>query len=156
MSESTAVLHTPDDTPSLVSLPHPLRPDGKDISYAPFLPGETLGAYIQRTGVQISRGPVHVWHNGRPVPDALWTRLIPRDGDLVVIRARLEGGGGGRKILRAVALVALVIVTYGVGAWAGLGASLASATGVSVGLANAAILIGGSLLISPLIPEIPQ
>src|SRR5690606_18955925 len=87
------------------------------------------------------------------VPDALWRQLIPRTGDQIVIRARvLGGGGGGGKVLRTVAMLALVVATAGVGSFAGLGSMLAGATGMSVGLASAAIMIGGSLLINALLP----
>ena len=140
--------------PTVVSLPHPLRADAKEVSVAAFLPNETLGAYIDRVGLRIAKGPVYVWHNGYRVPEALWTRLIPRNGDQIVIRARMQGGGDGSKILRTVAMVALVVVA----AWAGAtyGASLGSAIGVSAevggALISAGVMIGGSLLINALLP----
>src|SRR5690606_27030384 len=59
---------------------------------------------------------------------------------------------GGGKVLRTVAMLALVVATAGVGSFAGLGSMLAGATGMSVGLASAAIMIGGSLLINALLP----
>ncbi|MGB3290922.1 MAG: host specificity factor TipJ family phage tail protein [Burkholderiaceae bacterium] len=140
--------------PPLIVHPHALVGDGRVTVVDAFRDRETLGAYIKRTGVIVPRGPVAVWHNGHRVPDALWRQLIPRTGDQIVIRARLIGGGGGdgNKVLRTVALVALVVATSGVGSFAGLGSMLAGATGMSVGLASAAIMIGGSLLITALLP----
>lgn len=143
-------------TPSLVHLPHPLNPSGKVMSYAAFLPGETLGAYLERTGTHVANAPMHVWHNGRQVPPNLWRRLIPKTGDQVMIRAKMEGGGGGGKVLRTVAMIALVVVA----AWAGgaYGAALANTLNVSAAtgsaLISAGIMIGGSLMINPMIPEI--
>src|SRR3546814_2366675 len=81
------------------------------------------------------RGSVVVWHNGRRVPDALWRRLIPRTGDQVVIRARVRGGGGGGKLFRTVALIALTIAAnvYGaqLGAALGLTGNFATAVGTA-------------------------
>jgi hypothetical protein len=140
--------------PPLVVHPHALLGDGRVTVVDAFRERETLGTYIKRTGAIVPRGPVAVWHNGHRVPDALWRMLIPRTGDQVIIRARLIGGGGGdgNKVLRTVAMVALVVATSGVGSFAGLGSMLAGATGMSVGLASAAIMIGGSLLINALLP----
>lgn len=142
--------------PSLVSILHPLRNDLRDFSYAPFLPGETLGRYIERTGVQVASRRMNVWHNGRRVPSELWPRLIPRHGDHVVLVPKMEGGGGGGKVLRTVAMIALVVVA----AWAGgaYGAALANTLNVSAAtgsaLISAGIMISGSLMINPMIPEI--
>ncbi len=138
--------------PSLVVHPHALVGDGRITEASAFLLNETLGAYIKRTGVIVPAGPVLVWHNGYRVPDALWRRLIPRDGDQVVIRARvLGGGGGGSKVLRTVAMIALVLAAPELG---GLLAESAfgTALGMSAGFASGMIMIGGSLLINALLP----
>lgn len=145
------------DGPSLVHLPHPLNQAGKVLSYAPFLPGETVEAYLRRTGVQVSNAPVHVWHNGRMVPAALWRRLIPRTGDLILIRAKMEGGGGGNKVLRTVAMVAVVaaaVITQQYYAIPGATGMLGMSAATTGSLLSAGIMIGGSLVVSPLIPEI--
>jgi hypothetical protein len=142
--------------PRFISMPHALVSDGRELSYAEFLPRETLGSYVDRNGISIARGPIYVWHNGHRVPEALWTRLIPRHGDLVVIRARMQGGGGSAKILRTVALVALAIAApyaaagvSGAAVAAGYSATAAAAFGAT---ASAAILLGGSILVNALIP----
>lgn len=144
--------------PALVSLPHPMVVDQRDVSFVAFLDRETIGAYIERTGVRIAKGPVAVWHNGYRVPDELWTRLIPRAGDQIVIRARVQGGGGGNKVLRTVALIAVVVISIvapylAPAAW-GATATVAGVTTVTaVGAAiSAAVLIGGSMLVNSLIP----
>src|SRR5690606_38724347 len=80
------------------------------------------------------------------VPDALWRRLIPKTGDQVIIRARVLGGGGG-KILRTVAMIALIVAApYAVSA---LGFTAGT---IGASLATAGIMIGGTLLINALLP----
>lgn len=144
-------------TPPLVVHPHPLLGDGRVVETAAFLPSETLGRYMERNGVAVPSGPLHVWHNGHRVPPDMWDLLIPRSGDQIVIRARaLGGGGGGNKVLATVAMIALTIATSGAFGWQGLGAMVGTATGLGTGLASAAIMIGGSLIISPLLPEVVQ
>lgn len=142
-------------SPSLVVYPKPLG--GERIErFEAFLPGETLGAYVQRVGLTVPSRVIRVEHNGREVPMALWQRLIPRHGDMVVISARGLGGGGGGKVLRTVAMIALVVVA----AWAGgaYGAALANTLNVSAAtgsaLISAGIMIGGSLLINALLPPL--
>lgn len=138
--------------PALVVHPHALVGDGTIHEGSTFLINETLGAYIKRTGVIVPAGPVAVWHNGFRVPDALWRRLIPRQGDQVIIRARVLGGGGGGKVLRTVAMIALVVVTQGAFGWQGLGAMVGSGLGIGAGLGSALVMIGGALMINALLP----
>lgn len=143
------------EKPALIVHPHALVGDGTTQHVAGFLPGETLGAYIKRTGVIVPAGPVVVWHNGYRVPDALWRRLIPRMGDQVIIRARVlgGGGGGGSKILRTVAMVALVIAAPHIATALNTSLGLGFAAGsVGMGALTAGVMIGGSLLINALLP----
>lgn len=140
--------------PSLIVHPHALVGDGATREGSPFLPSETLGAYIKRTSVIVPAGPVVVWHNGYRVPDALWRRLIPRQGDQVIIRARVLGGGGGNKVLRTVAMIAIVVVSiYTGGAFgAAAGSMFGTTAAIGTSLVSAAAMIGGTLLINALIP----
>nr|WP_255810186.1 host specificity factor TipJ family phage tail protein [Achromobacter sp. ACRQX] len=129
---------------------NPLRPDLRDCAYAAFLPGETLGRYVERVGIRMPSRHVNVWHNGRRVPEELWTRLIPRQGDHVLIAPQMQGGGGGGKILRTVALIALVVVSAGYGAAVGGALGFTGATAGAIG--SSIIMLGGTLLINALIP----
>lgn len=143
--------------PALVSLLNPLRSDQKDLSYAPFLPGETLGRYIERTGVRVASRRTNVWHNGRRVPSELWERLIPRHGDHVLLVPKMEGGGGNGKVLRTVAIIAVIAVSImapymAPASWGMIGAEGAVTMGGA--LLSGAVMIGGGLIVSPLIPEI--
>ena len=142
------------DKPALIVHPHALVGDGTTQHVAGFLMNETLGDYITRTGIIVPDGPVIVWHNGHRVPDALWRRLIPKTGDQVIIRARVLGGGGGGKILRTVAMIALVVTAaWAAGAYgAAFGAFLGASAATGSALISAGIMIGGSLLINALLP----
>ncbi|MBV2182341.1 MAG: phage tail protein [Castellaniella sp.] len=140
----------------LVVQPHPFTPEGRTFTVAAFLQGETLGAYVERNGIVLPRSEFRVQHNGRVVPHHLWQRLIPRTGDQIVIHAIAQGGGGGGKVLRTVAMIALVVVA----AWAGaaygaaLGGFLGTSTAVGSALISAGVMIGGSLLINALLPPL--
>lgn len=141
--------------PSLIIHPHPLLGDGTTMQTAAFRPRETLACFIERIGAHIPAGPLWVLHNGRRVPGNLWPNLIPRDGDQVIIRAAVQGGGDGNKVLRSVAMIALVVAAITIpgagiaGLYSGFGL-----TGTSLALATAGIMIGGQLVISPMLPEI--
>src|SRR5690606_31787964 len=102
-------------------------------------------------GIVLPRSEFRVQHNGRAVPHHLWQRLIPRTGDQIVIHAIAQGGGGGGKVLRTVAMLALVLTAPYIAGYALTGA-WAAATGFAGGLATAAVMIGGSLLINALLP----
>jgi len=147
MDNSPTIVET--DTPALIVHPHALVGDGSIRLVEPFRPRETLRAYIERTGVAVPGGPVAVWHNGRRVVDALWDRLIPRTGDQIIIRARVLGGGGGGKVLRTVAMIALVVASPWAATQLGFVAGTLAHSAVAAG-----IMIGGSLMISPLLPEV--
>lgn len=132
--------------PTLISVPHALVADDRQLCFAMFLPRETLGAYVERNGVAVARGPISVWHNGHRVPDDLWARLIPRTGDQIIIRSRATGGGGS-KVLRSIAMVAVAIAAVYTG---GL---VAAAYGKVAGAAAASVVaLGGSLVVNALIP----
>jgi predicted phage tail protein len=149
------------ERPRIVSHPHPLVGDGRELCYAEFVPGETLGDYVIRNNISIPSYGVHVWHNGYKVPGKLWRRLIPRNGDQVVIRAALHGGGGGggNKVLKTVLMVAVMVAAIAVtgGAAAGLlgaGTLLAGSTGAMI--AGALVGMVGGLLVNALIPAPKQ
>ncbi len=139
-------------TPSMVVYPKPLGGDRTE-HFECFAPGETLGVYVRRVGITVPSRVLRVEHNGREVPLALWERLIPRHGDMVVISARGLGGGGGNKVLRTVAMIAVVVVSilapYAAPAAWGVGAGT-----VGGALISAGVMIGGSLLVNALLPPL--
>ena len=81
--------------PNLVSLPHPLIGAGREVTHVAFSQGETLGEYVRRTGVIVARGPLAVTVNGRPLTAQTWRNYRVIDGDYIVMRQAVAGGGGG-------------------------------------------------------------
>ena len=147
--KQTVVPAGPIASPSLVVYPRPFESGDRIDCYAAFLPGETLGAFMRRSRIAAPSRVVRVEHNGRPVPLALWDRLIPRQGDMVVVSARALGGGGGGKVLRTVAMLAVVAAAFYAPAFAGLtkmvgGIEVATLGGSAL---SAGIMLGGSLLV---------
>ncbi|MBM2884911.1 DUF1983 domain-containing protein [Chromobacterium phragmitis] len=135
--------------PNLVHLPHPLTTAGRRVVYEDHLRNETLGGYLRRLQIEVDRGPLAVCVNGKPVAD--WRGYRLRRGDYVEVRAVVQGGGGARKVLRTVAMVALVVTAAAFGPAVGgvLGFStqmgaMAAGTGL--------IMLGGSMLVNALLP----
>ncbi|QNK00983.1 hypothetical protein [Dyella telluris] len=83
---------------------------------------------------------------GHSVPHAMWDKVRPKAGQTIHVLGVPQGGNGG-KILRTVAMVALVALSSGVAA----GTIGASVFGSYAGLAGASIMIGGSVVGDPLI-----
>lgn len=129
--------------PKLVHLPHPLTTNGRQVIYEAFRRNETLGGYLRRLQIEVDRAPLAVQVNGRPLAD--WRRYRLRGGDFIEVRAVVAGGGGG-KILRTVAMVALVLAAPQ------LGPMLAGTIGVSATVGTALVMLGGSMLINALLP----
>ncbi|MBN3003349.1 hypothetical protein JW897_06315 [Chromobacterium alkanivorans] len=137
------------DLPRLVNLPHPLTGAGRQVAYLPFLRNETLGGYLKRCQIEVAPGPLSVLVNHRQVSD--WRKYRLRQGDYIEIRAVVRGGGGGGKLLRTVAMIALVLVAPQVGVM------LAATLGISATTGAALVMIGGAMLINALLPPpIPQ
>lgn len=142
--------------PALVHLPHPLTTDGRHVHLAEFLKDETLGEYLKRQGVSLPRGAVSLWCNDIPVPSENWHMLMPYPGDRIVLRTAVEGGGGGGvgKVLRTVAMIAIVVAAVYTGQFYGatLATSLGTTAATASALVQAAVMIGGSLLVNALLP----
>ena len=95
---------------------------------------------------------LHACIDGRPVPVELWPSTILHEGQLVTLRAVPAGGGGGKGILRIVAMIAVLAaaVFFAPAMAAGLTAMLG--TTVSAGVAGALITAVGGLIVNALIP----
>lgn len=137
-------------TPTVVTLPHPLSAFGRVSTSEQFRAGETLGRFVARVGIPVPHSEYVVLCNGFEVPHASWRGLRPKPGDLINIAA-VSRGGGDSKILGTVAMLALALTAPYLAGMAMTG-TWAVATGFTGSLLTMGIMIGGSLLISALIP----
>ncbi len=130
--------------PQATYSPHPLMP-GKDRVFIrdALIEGETLTEYFDRTGLskRIAHQTVRVTINGWRVPREIWKTCRPKAGTRINVQAEVRGGNDGNKVLRTVALIALIVLTQNpaFAAWAG-----------PVG--TAATLVVGGLAINALFP----
>ena len=135
------------------------------ICYNPFLPsdlarhelvyeaGKTLAEYLNGLPEEVQW---NVAYNSVPVEPEAFATTIPVPGSIITIVRVPEGGhGGGKAILRLVALLAVVAFAafaapYLVGAGDLLGLNLAYGTEIAV--AQAAVSMVGSLVVNALLP----
>ncbi|MEN7429150.1 host specificity factor TipJ family phage tail protein [Chromobacterium sp. TRC.1.1.SA] len=133
--------------PTLVHSPHPLTAVGRQVIYEAHRRNETLGGYLRRLRIEVDRGPLAVCVNGRPLPN--WQCYRLRRGDFVEVRAVVAGGGGAGKVLRSVAMIAVMVAAAYVAGPAG--AAFFGSSGMAT-VAGSAIMIGGSMLVNALLP----
>lgn len=132
-------------TPALVYSPHPLLAHAERALYsAPFLPGESIVAYMIRVGLNLTNRPVVLHLNDRPVTRGEWATTFPRGGDLITVRVVAQGGGGDdqNKTLRTVLTIAVLIVSIYTG-------------GATTPLYGALVSVGGTLAVNALLPYKP-
>ncbi|OFV47367.1 host specificity factor TipJ family phage tail protein, partial [Oligella sp. HMSC09E12] len=133
--------------PTLISNPHPLLGDGREYHYASFLDGETLSAYCVRNKVDVPKANIALFVGGERILSD-WASYVPKHGDVITLRSVAQGSGG-RKVFSIVAMIALAVAApYAAGAM-GL---TAGTTGFKI--ATGLIMVGGSLLISAVLPPI--
>lgn len=148
---------------ALVWCPHPLvASEGRVVEVSPPTGSETLRAYLQRLGVDLS-GPVIVSVDRAVIPRDWLDRVRPKPGTLITVRAAVADGDGSQ-VVAVVAMIALTIAApYLAGAMYGLATSgmALTAAQASVWAANSVIgmamttgiTVAGSMLISALTPK---
>lgn len=133
--------------PTLISNPHPLLGDGREYHYAGFHDGETLGEYCARNKVDVPKSNLALFVNGERIL-ADWSTFLPKHGDAITLRSVAQGSGG-RKVFSIVVMIALAVAApYAAGAMG----FTAGTTGFKI--ATGLIMVGGSLLISAVLPPI--
>lgn len=99
--------------------PHALLPaEGRVLVHDTILPGETLHAYLERTGLltRIAHQPVRLTVDGHRVPRELWRHCRPKSGTLIGITAVVHGGGGGGGKNPIATVLGLAIAVFNPGA----------------------------------------
>lgn len=117
--------------------------------------GKTVLEIIQDMGIEGRRAPLRVFVGDRLIQEGAWSDFRPRAGQSVVVTTVPEGGEGGNKAIRTVAIIGVAVVAalaggytaaafeaakWGAGASAGFGALAAGAVSVAGFLAVNAIV----------------
>lgn len=146
--------------PQAVYSPHALIPaEGRRLVHDVLLPGETLAAYLDRSGLAaaIGRQPVRVTIDGYRVPRELWARVRPKPGTMIGISAVLHGGGGKGKNPIAT-ILSLAILVFNPGAallgLAGIANTAIIGTLTLAGVINAGLGLVVSAVFAPPAPNI--
>lgn len=129
----------------LAYLPHPLLLEGRQLVQAAYRRNETLGGYCRRVDIEVDAKGHAVFVNGQALAPESWRQYRLKQNDIVLIRAVVRGGGG--KVLRSVALLALAFTAPYLAGFAMTGTWTAMSGALAIG-----IMIGGSLLINTLLP----
>lgn len=130
-------------------LPNPLTKQGAGVHQAIALDGETIYQYCQRMNIKVA-GSIAADVNGKQIKD--WKSYQLKENDLITLRRAVTGGQEGSNPLTVVAMIAVMALSYGAGAWAVGAMGGASATGATFvgGLASAGVMMGGQMLINHL------
>lgn len=138
-----APLLPPPGEQALVIRPHPFSQD-HGIAYAragltvqQMLDGIMEGAEVAPT-VRIEIG-------GREVPRQLWAKVRPKAGHAIHV-TRMPAGGSGKKWLRTILMIVVMVVAWQVGL------QMAGTWGLTATQWSAAIYMVGSLLVNALVP----
>ena len=141
--------NTVKDQLDIIYRPHPILPaaDCKYFAHA-WKQGSTVREILIANGIDQFQ-PISIVLDDRLLTVPEWDTVCPLPGQIINVKAEVQGGGGGggSNPLQIVAMVALVIVAAFLAAPTG-GASLwlAGATGLSA--ATAGMIIGGVVMIA--------
>lgn len=133
------------DSYSLVLAPQPMQPALLPRLVA-VLPGETLASFLEREAGITARHH-DAWAvsiGGLDVPSSLWGRMRVKPGQTIEVQA-LVHGDDARTVVAVIAIAVLTYYTMGAGTTAGSAMFGAGSAGAAA--ANAAIYIGGQMLI---------
>lgn len=135
-------------TITFVIIRNPLVPDVKQFEFREHTQGKPLSEYIGEL-----QGRYVFSVNGRIVNQDDLHLEVPESGDVIAIAPvpMGGGGGGGKMVMRLVVVVALAVFTYGQSLPYTL-PGLTGLTGATLLAAQAAVMIGGTLLINSMLP----
>lgn len=137
---------------SLVVVRNPFDRRERDVSTMPLAPGMSLG--LLRSQYFPQTVDIAVSINGAVIPTEQLDLVTLRPGDQVMFMPQIHGGGdggGGKNVLRTVALIALVVVApyLAEAAMLGIGGTF---TAFQAALLTAGIAFVGGLVINSLLP----
>lgn len=137
-------------SPVLIHSANPLlSASNRDIYTAPFFPGETIGEYLKRQGVNLDRTPCILMCDDMIIERDQWSSTIPREGQIITVRATVEDSGGGSNPLKLILTIAVALIAPEI-AWY-FAENFAIST-VQFALIEGVVSLAGSLLINALFP----
>lgn len=141
---------------TLITVKNPFKTD-REIKQVTYAPGQTLLEYI--TPEVMGFEDYVVSHNGEVIEPEKYDKVIPRPEDFIAVCPVLAGSGDvGKDIARAVAFIAVTIVSMGVGNLVAYGTWAGTAAGWGWGsyVAAAATAYAGGALVDHLLPPPKQ
>ena len=127
------------------------------------LAGKNLIDTIDSTGITFYPGTdAIILVNDVPIPREDWETFYPAPGDQIKVLAVPTGRGGGKDVLRVVLTMAVIAISWGAGAFPGIGYLTAQPLGSLLGSAafvqygsmafSAAYMYGGMMLVNAICP----
>ena len=127
------------------------------------LAGKNLIDTIDSTGITFYPGTdAIILVNNVPIPREDWETFYPAPGDQIKVLAVPTGRGGGKDVLRVVLTMAVIAISWGAGAFPGIGYLTAQPLGSLLGSAafvqygsmafSAAYMYGGMMLVNAICP----
>lgn len=138
------------DQLDIIYRPHPILPAADCKYYAhPWKQGSTIREILIANGIDQFQ-PISIVLDDRLLTVQEWDTVCPLPGQIINVKAEVQGGGGGgggSNPLQIVAMVALVVVAAILAAPTG-GASLWLAGAIGTSAATAGMIIGGVVMIA--------
>ena len=145
------VKETPNKLKNAIDLiyhPHPIVPvAGRQTKHSLVKQGTTIREIVYSAGVDPLQ-PIYVWLDDRLLTVDEWDSVVPKEGQLINVKATVQGGGGGggSNPWQIVAMVALVVAAIVFQQYYLIGVLEWSATAAYA--ATAAIMVVGSAVIN--------
>lgn len=129
-----------------IQLLNPFNPRERRSFPVTLEPGQALLDYVTDDGEHI----ISIL-NGKVIPPGQRALVIPRAGDQLIVAQELAGGdGGGKQILRSIALIAVAVLATAFGG--PLGAAIGLHGALALALGSAAIMVAGSIIVNFAVP----
>lgn len=137
-------------TPARSEIAHVVLP-GHVLKREHAISGETVEHFLERSGWHFKIPTICVL-NGEPLLRTKWNSTIILPTDHVGFISKPHGGGGNGKLGQILGIVAIIALTA-IAPWAAgaIGSALGITSSIGIGLIQAGLVIGGSLLISSFI-----
>jgi len=101
------------ETPTLTFCPHPLLSTaGREVFFIACLPGETITQYFSRLKIPVSRSDWVLFLQDKEIPQQAWAKTVIKEGELITLKAKLQGGGNGDKNKSIRTILTIIVLLY--------------------------------------------